>query len=127
MPQRHFDPDEARRRIGVLSKLPETPTRRLELAALRRALETDAQTPQRTRRLAASTPRRRRVAPEVPETPPKPSREMERTVDGRKRLIVRKRKPAPVEPEKDPRDERERRRLQGDMREMLGDGFRGMS
>jgi hypothetical protein len=130
MAHEQFNPEEARRRIEILSKLPETPARRRELAALRRALEIAASNPPARRK---HPPRRspsratQRVETPRPEHPPKPEREVQPTTEGRKKVIVRRKPPEKPETDDKAREERERRERRSNIRSLLGMDHRGMS
>ncbi|MBD3242930.1 MAG: hypothetical protein GF331_20225 [Chitinivibrionales bacterium] len=130
MAHEQFGPDEARRRIEVLSKLPETPERRRELAALRRALEIAATNPPRAKRAPSRRASSRSVERPVPyaeRKPSKPEREVQRTAEGRKKVIIRRKPPEKPETEDKAKEERERRERRSNMRNLLGMDHRGMS
>lgn len=130
MAHEQFGPEEAHRRIDILSKLPETPARRRELAALRRALEIAAKNPPARRRSPARRAAERaaeRPEPRIPETPSKPEREVQRTGEGRKKVIIRRKPPQKPETEDKAREERERRERRSNIRSLLGMDHRGMS
>ena len=131
-----FDPAEARRRIAILTRLPQTPTRRRELAALERALEMAASAPPPTR--SPRTARTARTAPgraarlmedaEEDEEPlPRPLREIERSRQGIKKIILRRTAPARPSLKDEGREDRERHERISDLGSLLGDHHRGMS
>jgi len=116
--QNHFDREEAKRRLAHLASMPETTSRRLEMAALRHTLEM-AQTPRpkiRDRRESMDTP----IEEDKPE---KPSREVSRTAEGKKRIVIRKKAPEKKTLKDEDRDDRERMKRIGDFGMTLNQGF----
>jgi len=134
-----FDPAQARKKILSLEALPTTPSRRLELAALRRALEIAAtQPPPKPPRPSTAAGRtassgRTRVTAEKSDDydeisePAKPAREIEKTADGRKKVVVRRVAAQKPEIKDEDREDRERRERTKDMLHLLGLSHRGMS
>lgn len=127
-----FDVAEARRRMEIVSKLPENPMRKRELAALQRALEMAATMPTPKKRAQASRRKAAELATDAgldePAETPRPRRQIEQTPEGKKRVIVRKVAPPRREPLIDAgREDRERRQRLSDIQTTLGLTHRGMS
>ena len=121
--QTHFDAEEAKRRLAHLASLPETTSRRLEMAALRRTLEMAATQPSTTRGRRIRKSIRISEGPDVPDTPEKPSREVSRTFNGTKKIILRKKSPEKKPLTDDDRDDRERMKRIKDFGTNLNQGF----
>jgi len=123
-----FDIDEAKRRIEHLRKMPETPMRRRELAALERALEMAAEQ-KSFRRSTGSTRRATYVEKNVVEKEKKPlgpTRIVKRTQDGKKRVTIKKLAPKKPEIDNTAKFARERNEVLNEMKTLLGGQHRGM-
>jgi hypothetical protein len=122
--QNHFDAEEAKRRLAHLALMPETTSRRLEMAALRRTLEMAAtQSQSKTRVRHAPVGTRIRKKSDVPEKPEKPSREVSRTFEGRKRIVLRQKAPEKKPLKDEDRDDQERMKRVEDFGINLNQGF----
>jgi len=119
--QNNYDIEETKRRLAHLASMPETLSRRLEMTALRRVLEMDVKPVERSRREPTGVKKRNRA--EVPDTPDKTSREVNRTSDGRKRIVIRKKTVEKKELKDEGRDDRERMKRLKDFGNTLNQGF----
>lgn len=120
--QNNYDIEETKRRLAHLAKMPETLSRRLEMTALRRVLEMDVTKPE-PRRRREPTVVRKSIRVEVPEKPEKTPREVSKTVEGKKRIIIRKKTVEKKGLKDEDRDDRERMKRLKDFGKTLNQGF----